>query len=160
MKAGTAAQMEKMAGMYRRVKRSEESRRAMEQHQKQSLTYRYDDDDMLVIQGRFTPEQGAMLLKALETADTGPDPVQEISAETSRRLACDASVVPIVTNAEGQTLNIGRKSRSIPPAMWRALHLRDQDCRFPGCTHTRFLDGHHVQQWADGGETSMINLVP
>ncbi|MEM8817798.1 MAG: HNH endonuclease signature motif containing protein, partial [Pseudomonadota bacterium] len=52
-----------------------------------------------------------------------------------------------------------RKSRSIPPAIRRALRLRDRGCRFPGCTHSRFVDGHHVKHWADGGETSLDNLV-
>ena len=53
----------------------------------------------------------------------------------------------------------GRKTRSIPPAIRRALRSRDAGCRFPGCTHTRFLDGHHIRHWADGGETKLSNLV-
>jgi hypothetical protein len=60
---------------------------------------------------------------------------------------------------EGEPLNIGRKTRSIPPAIRRALKRRDGGCRFPGCTCTRFVDAHHIQHWADGGETSMDNLV-
>ena len=56
-------------------------------------------------------------------------------------------------------MSIGRRSRTIPPAMRRALHLRDGGCRFPGCTNTRFVDGHHIKHWADGGETSLDNLV-
>ena len=82
-----------------------------------------------------------------------------VSAETSRRLACDCSVVHWHEDAQGDVLNIGRKTRSIPPAIRRALKRRDGGCRFPGCTCTRFVDAHHIQHWADGGETSMANLV-
>ena len=56
-------------------------------------------------------------------------------------------------------LNIGRKSRSIPPAIRRALKRRDHGCRFPGCTAHKYVDAHHIQHWADGGETKMDNLV-
>jgi len=62
-------------------------------------------------------------------------------------------------NKQGEPLNIGRKTRSIPPAIRRALKRRDHGCRFPGCTCSRFVDAHHIQHWADGGETSMGNLV-
>ncbi len=82
-----------------------------------------------------------------------------LAAETARRLACDASVVTIVENDEGEPLNIGRKTRSIPPAIRRALNARDRGCRFPGCSHTRYVDAHHVQHWAQGGETKLSNLV-
>ena len=82
-----------------------------------------------------------------------------VTAETSRRIACDASITAISTDAHGEPLSIGRKTRSIPPAMRRALRFRDQGCRFPGCTNDRFVDGHHIEHCADGGETSLNNLV-
>jgi len=82
-----------------------------------------------------------------------------VSAETSRRLCCDASVSVLSENEEGDTLNIGRKTRVIPPAIRRALKARDQGCRFPGCTHKHFIDGHHIKHWSKGGETSLANLV-
>ena len=82
-----------------------------------------------------------------------------VSAETSRRIACDCSTVRVVEDAAVEPLSISRRSRSIPPAIRRALRLRDRGCRFPGCTHTRFVDGHHVKHWSDGGETSLDNLV-
>ena len=81
------------------------------------------------------------------------------AAETSRRLSCDCSIVHWHENSQGDPLDIGRKTRSIPPAIRRALKRRDQGCRFPGCTCSRFVDAHHIQHWADGGETSMDNLV-
>jgi len=82
-----------------------------------------------------------------------------VSAETSRRVACDSSVLGIKEDENGEPLAIGRKTRSIPPAMRRALRMRDEDCRFPGCTNDRFVDGHHIEHWADGGETNLDNLV-
>jgi len=82
-----------------------------------------------------------------------------VSAETSRRIACDSSIVKLTTDKKGELLSIGRRSRSIPPAIRRALRFRDSGCRFPGCTNTRFVDGHHIKHWADGGETSLDNLV-
>ena len=82
-----------------------------------------------------------------------------IAAETARRLACDASVVRIIENAKGEPLDVGRKTRTIPPAIRRALTSRDKGCRFPGCSFKRFVDGHHVRHWADGGDTKLSNLV-
>ena len=82
-----------------------------------------------------------------------------IAAETARRLACDASVIAIVENEKGEPLSVGRKTRSIPPAIQRALNSRDRGCRFPGCTHKKYTDAHHIQHWAKGGETKMSNLV-
>ena len=82
-----------------------------------------------------------------------------VSAETSRRMACDAAIVHWHETAAGEPLNVGRKTRTIPPAIRRALHQRDRGCRFPGCTCTRFVDAHHIHHWADGGETRMDNLV-
>jgi 5-methylcytosine-specific restriction endonuclease McrA len=83
----------------------------------------------------------------------------EIPAETARRLACDASLIQWLETEEGEPLSVGRKTRSIPPAIRRALKRRDGGCRFPGCTATRFVDAHHVHHWADGGETRMENLI-
>ena len=82
-----------------------------------------------------------------------------VSAETSRRLSCDAGVVHWLENKKGEPLSVGRKTRTIPPAIRRALNRRDGGCRFPGCTCSRFVDAHHITHWADGGETSVNNLV-
>ena len=79
--------------------------------------------------------------------------------ETARRLACDASLVPIVENEKDEPLNVGRKTRVIPPAMRRALNARDEGCRFPGCTFHKYVDAHHIEHWADGGETKLSNLM-
>jgi hypothetical protein len=60
---------------------------------------------------------------------------------------------------EREPLDVGRKTRSIPAAIRRALNSRDNGCRFPGCTHQRYVDAHHIEHWADGGETKLANLV-
>ena len=82
-----------------------------------------------------------------------------VAAETARRLACDASLATIIEDEHGEPLVVGRKTRTIPPALRRALASRDKGCRFPGCTHERYVDRHHVKHWADGGETKLSNLV-
>jgi Domain of unknown function (DUF222)/HNH endonuclease len=81
-----------------------------------------------------------------------------ISPETARRLGCDAAVVRIIER-DGRPLSVGRRRRTIPPALRRALRARDDGCRFPGCTHRRFLHAHHVEHWARGGPTALDNLV-
>jgi hypothetical protein len=72
-------------------------------------------------------------------------------------VACDCGL--LATGGDGEALNIGRRARTIPPAIRRALMLRDRGCAFPGCTHASFLHGHHVKHWLHGGETSLDNLV-
>jgi hypothetical protein len=81
-----------------------------------------------------------------------------ISPETARRLGCDAAVVRILER-DGKPLSVGRRTRTIPPALRRALRSRDDGCRFPGCTHRRFMHAHHVEHWARGGSTDLDNLV-
>ncbi len=82
-----------------------------------------------------------------------------IATATARRLCCDAGVVVAHVDAQGVPLTIGRKTRTIPTAINRALHLRDRTCRFPGCTHSRYVDGHHIEHWANGGKTALSNLM-
>jgi hypothetical protein len=81
-----------------------------------------------------------------------------ISPETSQRLACDATRVVMRHDADGQITEVGTRTRTIPPALRRALHHRDQGCRFPGCG-SRLGQGHHIRHWAHGGPTTLSNLV-
>ena len=81
-----------------------------------------------------------------------------VSAETARRLSCDAGLVEVRTDPEGGVLEVGRRTRTVPPALRRALEVRDRGCRFPGCG-LRFTDAHHIVHWAGGGETSLKNCV-
>jgi hypothetical protein len=81
-----------------------------------------------------------------------------IPPETARRLACDGAVVRIVRGPAGEVLDVGRKTRVVPPAIRRALLVRDGGCAFPGCG-SRFAEAHHIVPWARGGETKLDNLV-
>lgn len=216
--AATAAHIEAIVRKYRQVERLQAADQAMALHESRSLSYYWAEDGALVLKGRLPPEQGAVLIEALQRADHWIEaPIDEptearradalsliaekclageaveadrfqitvhVSAETLRadgaidpedppaiedgpalapdtvrRLACDAGVIPILETADGELLSIGRRSRAIAPALRRALKRRDGGCRFPGCTHTRFVDGHHIEHWADGGETCLENLV-
>ena len=87
--------------------------------------------------------------------DDGP----ALAPETARRLACEAGIVPILEDGEGNPLNIGRRHRRPPTALRRALAARDRSCRFPGCGSRRFLHAHHVVHWARGGETRLGTMV-
>jgi Domain of unknown function (DUF222)/HNH endonuclease len=81
-----------------------------------------------------------------------------VSAETCQRLACDATRVVMRHDDHGRLVEIGARTRTIPPALRRALHHRDRSCRFPGCG-VRFGQGHHLRHWARGGPTTLSNLA-
>lgn len=238
--AGTAAQVERFVRAWRRVDRAEAGHQANAQHLGRHLSTWVDDDGMVVIRGRLTPEIGAVVQRALEAAadhllreasgaPAGPTLCEEVtagqrradalgllaetalsadldrgsagdryqvilhvdadepaqahrsttkartatpfdgvletdsgatyvSAETSERLACDASVIEMRGDGSGTVLDVGRKTRTVPPSIRRALSARDRGCRFPGCTSRR-CDAHHLTHWGDGGATSLENLM-
>ena len=125
----------------------------------------------------FTPEEGApvsgsraeryqvmlhvdraTLAKDGEPGRSELEDGTRVSAETSRRVCCDAGLVEVSRAAEGQILGVGRKTRTVPPSLRRALEVRDRGCRFPGCG-LRFTDAHHIEHWADGGKTELRNLI-
>ena len=81
-----------------------------------------------------------------------------VPAGTSQRLACDASRVVMRHDGDGRLLEVGARTRTIPPAIRRALHRRDRGCRFPGCG-LPFGQGHHIRHWAQGGPTTLSNLA-
>ena len=228
-RAGATMHVERIVRAWRRVDRLAEAREARRQHRNRALSVYPDEDGMVVVRGRLTPEVGALLQRALEAAgevlyqrdrqappatdpsaeppspaqrradalgllaetalhhelDPGApgeryqvvvhvdaatlaDPAQpgqsvleeagHVSAETSRRLACDASRVVMRHDADGQIVEIGARTRAIPPALRRALQQRDRSCRFPAC-HVRLGQGHHVRHWAEGGPTTLSNLI-
>jgi hypothetical protein len=87
--------------------------------------------------------------------DAGP-----ITPESARRLACDALVTRVITDARSMPLDVGRATKVVSPAMRRALAIRDGGCAFPGCERPPgWCDAHHVRHWADGGETALPNLA-
>jgi hypothetical protein len=94
-------------------------------------------------------------LAADDTVAATLDDGSRVSAETLRRLGCDATIVPLRDGAAVP----GRRSRTVSPNLKMALWLRDRGCRFPGCTNRLFLHAHHIHHWAHGGETTAENLV-
>jgi hypothetical protein len=223
---GTAAHVERLVRAWRYCDRVEDRRKQLAR----SVACWADEDGMVIVRARLTPEQGAVVQKALEAASdrlyqegqhaAPPDNMAEevtfgqrqadaltliaesalnagfdrgstgdryqvvlhvqaapaligdeprhvidladagigVSAETSRRVSCDASVVVIREDADGAALEVGRKTRTIPSGLRRALASRDRHCVFPGCSARR-CDAHHVEHWAGGGRTSLDNLV-
>jgi Domain of unknown function (DUF222)/HNH endonuclease len=81
-----------------------------------------------------------------------------VPAGTCQRLACDASRVVMQHARDGRVVEVAARTRTIPPALRRALHHRDRGCRFPGCG-LPFTQGHHVRHWAQGGPTTLSNLA-
>jgi len=230
-RAGTACHVERIVRGWRRVDRIAEAREAARRHKGRALHVYEDEDGMVVVRGRLTPEAGAVLRQALAAArealyqqahgtDAGAipgdvssetSPAQQqadalallaetalhhaidpgtsgeryqvvvhvdadvladpeapgqsvleggthVPAETSRRLACDASRVVMRHEPDGRVVEIGARTRTIPPAIRRALHHRDHGCRFPGCG-LPFGQGHHIRHWAQGGPTTLSNLA-
>ncbi len=229
----TTAQLERMVRGFKLGSRQDEVDRERERIESRTLSVFPDEEGMYVVQGRLTPEIGALLMRAVEAAsdslyqerdiksvsaepspevsaqrradalglvaeralaagfggedsplsgtrteryqvvlhvdadtlseegDLGQSELEDgtrVSAETSRRIACDAALVGIGHGTDGSVLAAGRKTRTISPALRRALEGRDRGCRFPGCG-LRFTDAHHVRHWADGGETALGNLL-
>ncbi len=230
-RAGTAEHVERIVQGWRQVDRRAEARKAVRQHEGRGLQVYEDEDGMVVVRGRLTPEAGALLRRALEAgrealyqkARTEPgtgaadserqrptmaqqqadalalmaesalhhaldpgapgeryqvvvhvdaavlaDPEQpgqsvledgaHVPAGTSRRLACDASRIVMRHDKRGRVVEIGARTRTIPPALRRALQHRDRGCRFPGCG-VRVAEGHHLHHWAQGGPTMLSNLA-
>jgi hypothetical protein len=83
-----------------------------------------------------------------------------IPQETLRRLSCDCSLTPVVTDESGDPLYLGRSRRTISPQLRKALALRDCGCAFPGCNRpARWTSGHHLKHWLDGGTTDKANTA-
>ena len=94
-----------------------------------------------------------------EKALSGNGGHSDLPVPVVRRLLCDGALVGLVEDPDGVPLSVGRKTRTVPVGIRRALEARDRTCRYPGCNHARWLDAHHVVHWADGGEASLENLV-
>ena len=102
-------------------------------------------------------------LGSLESGTAGTADLSDagsVSGETARRIACDASVSRIITRGSSEPLDVGRSTRVVSPALRRAVIARDAECRFPTCDRPPgWCEAHHVVHWADGGPTSLQNLV-
>lgn len=104
----------------------------------------------------FAQPQAARIDRTTLIVHGHPDGAQlhdgpSISNAAAQRLSCDCTLVDADT---------GASTRVVPAAMRRALNIRDEHrCRFPACTHTRWLDAHHRQWWTNGGTTRLDNLL-
>ena len=110
------------------------------------------------IEGRHRTADHYQVVVHVEEGEAALDEGGHVPAETCRRLACDAGIVAMLEDDAGDALSVGRKTRSIPPALRRALDHRDDGCQFPGCGCRR-CDAHHIHHWIDGGETRLDNLL-
>jgi hypothetical protein len=124
--------------------------RAYLQHQPRTLGSGYE---LVVITTKEQLEQGPDGVGGY-LRDGTPVPLQ-----IARMLACDGARVDVTMGENGEVLDVGRRTRAIPSAIGRALWLRDGGCRVPGCGRKRHLHGHHIHGWAEGGPTSLSNLV-
>jgi hypothetical protein len=92
--------------------------------------------------------------RSLVDLEAGP-----ITAESARRLGCDATVSRIVSGPGREPLEVGRATRTVPAGLRRALDLRDRGCTHPGCdVPAHWCDAHHIVHWAHGGRTDLENL--
>ena len=79
--------------------------------------------------------------------------------QTAQRLACDCVVETVISDGSA-VVGTGRNSRTVPGWLRRLVVHRDGGrCRYPGCGHTRWLQVHHIQHWAQGGTTNLDNLI-
>jgi hypothetical protein len=83
----------------------------------------------------------------------------DLPIDTVKRLLCDCSLITVAEDENGHPLDVGRKQRTLSTSLRRALYARDRHCTFPGCHRKRYLDGHHLQHWIDGGGTNPTNLT-
>jgi hypothetical protein len=110
--------------------------------------------------GGSTSDNHCVTIHVDESALAGNNGRAAVPLESVKRHCCDGHAVVITETSDGEPLSIGRKSRIIPKAIERAVRARDNNyCTFPGCNNHRFLECHHVEHWANGGETSADNLL-
>ena len=144
-----------------------DDRRTMPQRNADALVdicrYWLDHNNTTTVSGGERPHITVTVPYATLTGDElrlGEVDGTAIDPETIRRWACDAGIVRIVLDGESQPLDIGRRTRTVPPAMRRALELRDGGCAWKGCdAPASWCDAHHIIHWIDGGVTALINLI-
>jgi hypothetical protein len=82
-----------------------------------------------------------------------------LSSATLERLACDCDISRVITSGRSEVLDVGRTTRAISPALWKALVVRDGHCRAPACHQPpERCEAHHLQPWSEGGRTELANL--
>ncbi|MFN8037519.1 MAG: DUF222 domain-containing protein [Acidimicrobiia bacterium] len=86
------------------------------------------------------------------------DGIGPVRPSTIRRLACEAILARL--GVDGESIDLGRRSRVISPKLRRALIARDGGCSITGCDRPhQWCDAHHIIHWADGGNTDLENTV-
>jgi hypothetical protein len=100
-------------------------------------------------------QQGLATAGRLEP-DGRPLPPAEL-----RLIACDAGIIPAVMSGPSRPIDYGREARTAPPALRRALELRDGGCSFPGCqAPPERTDVHHVNPfWVPDSQTDIANTT-
>jgi hypothetical protein len=90
----------------------------------------------------------------------GPHAGELLAPETIRRIACDATLVPLVLGTDREILDWGRAKRLFTPAQTASLWLRDGGCTYPGCdAPAHWCDAHHLIHWTDGGPSDLRNAA-
>ena len=83
-----------------------------------------------------------------------------IGVETARRYACDAAVTVVSLTADGTPFETSRTMRTAPPAMRRALEVRDRGCVVVACGRPpSWCDAHHVEHWIETHVTDVPGMV-
>jgi hypothetical protein len=117
------------------------------------------------LDGGQAPEGGAtadhyqVVVHADAKSLTGGAGCSDLPIDTVKRLLCDCSLVTVVEDENAHPLDVGRKQRIVSTPLKRALYARDRGCTFPGCHRKRYVDGHHLKHWINGGETTAGNLT-
>ena len=110
-------------------------------------------------EGGSTADHHQVVVHADATALRGGVGCADLPIDTVKRLLCDCSLVTVVEDDKGNPLDVGRKQRTVSTPLRRALYARDRGCTFPGCHRKRYLDGHHLKHWINGGETNPDNMT-
>ena len=110
-------------------------------------------------EGGATADHHQVVVHADANALTGGVGRADLPIDTVKRLLCDCSLVTVVEDESGSPLDVGRKQRTVSTPLRRALYARDRGCTFPGCHRKRYLDGHHLKHWINGGETTPDNMT-
>jgi hypothetical protein len=110
-------------------------------------------------EGGSTADHYQVVVHADAKSLTGGIGRADLPIDTVKRLLCDCSMVLVSDDLDGNPLDVGRKQRTVSTPLKRALFARDRGCTFPGCNRKRYLDGHHLQHWVDGGETNAGNMT-
>jgi 5-methylcytosine-specific restriction protein A len=103
----------------------------------------------------LSPTDPAGLVRAIR-ADA--EHIGRLSAATIERFACDAGITRVLTTGRCEPLDVGRATRVISNALWKALVVRDRGCVEPGCDRPPgWCEVHHRKPWSRGGATNLEN---